>query len=200
MESTDLVSTRRDLTVRWRFWLRWVVANAFGFGIGFPLGWSILLRNESSPGTWVTVLTSILAWALVSAIVGIVQWLVVRAIFSDARWILATVIGWTVGVVTSAAVPGWGMPAFALVYGAAVGLSQALVFRWSFQRAALWISASAAGWAIGWALLTPLQPLLTALGSDMSPFALGTIIGTVSGIITGLGLVWLLRPGQQADI
>lgn len=212
MESTSTLSRVHRTQAGWRLWLRWVVANALGFGIGFPLGMLPLLQREGGTDIGVSFSVGILGWIVMGLSVGIMQWLALRQVVSGTRWIVATIVGWSAGLGISVALPlagipavlphYLGMPGLGFALGAGAGILQALVLRCSVERAIVWVLANMAGWAAGWALWLHLPSLITSLFSiirtDASVFAAGAVVGTVGGVITGLALVWVLRPGGDA--
>jgi hypothetical protein len=210
MESTSTLSRLHRTQIGWRFWLQWVVANAFGFGIGSLFGVMIILRSEGITDIGVSGLIVILGWTVAGVSVGIMQWLALLTVRSDARWIVATIVGCAAGLgiifaLSLARVPPvlpsfLAAPGLGFAYGAGAGLFQTLILRCSIRRAAIWVLVSAAGWALGFALWDPLQAILWAVGNTVGIFAGGGVVGAASGVITGFALVWLLRPNGQADI
>lgn len=219
MESTSLASNQTNLRFGWRLWFRWVAANAFGFGIGSLFGVIIILQSEGITDIGISGLIVILGWTVAGVSVGILQWLALLTVRSDARWIVATVVGFAAGLgiifaLSLAGVPPvipsfLGAPALGFAYGAGAGLFQTLILRCSIRRAAIWVLASVAGWALGFALWDPLQAIwlwdplqaiLWAVGNTVGIFAGGGVVGAASGVITGFALVRLLQPNGQADI
>lgn len=210
MESTTLLPNQSSLRVGWRFWPQWVLANAFGFGIGSLFGVIIILRGEGITDIGISGLIVILGWTVAGVSVGIMQWVALRPVRSDAWWIAATVIGCASGLgiifaLSLAGVPPvipsfLGAPALGFAYGAGAGLFQTLILRCSIRRAAIWVLVSAAGWALGFALWDPLQAILWAVGNIVSLFARGAVVGAASGVVTGLALVRLLQPGDEPPL
>ncbi len=211
MASTTAPSRQRSVQPSLRIWLQWVLANALGFGIGFPLCVMMLAQNERIADARLSALVGVFGWTLAGLSVGIMQWAALRPVLSGTRWAFATAIGWASGLAITAVfslasmpvlLPHLGMPGLALAYGTGAGVFQALVLRFSVRHAVIWIAASVAGWLSGWVLWMPLQLFFTVVQEDMgvfaSVFAMGAIIGTVSGVVTGLALVCLLRLSEQA--
>ncbi len=208
MESTSVLSQQHTGLSRWHFWLRWVVANALGFGYGFFLCAMILMQREGITDIGISLLVGLFGWTVIGLLVGIMQWIVLHPVLSNARWVVATVVGWAVGLGIGVALALAGIPpvlpyylaapGYGFAFGAGAGVLQALVLRCSIRRAVVWVLISAVGWAAGLPLLDPVQSvLITALGSYVRLFASGATVGGVSGMLTGLALVLLFRPGQQ---
>ena len=84
---------------------------------------------------------------------------------------------------------GITLPLRGLVTGAGIGLAQFALLRGSTARAFVWPLVVACGWAIGW-LVTRAAGI--DLAADWSVF--GAAGALTFQLLTGLALVWLLRP------
>jgi hypothetical protein len=167
----------------WRVWFLWLMAGAFGWGLGVYLGWF----GGGEPKTLQAIPTVILAGYLGVAVggilIGVLQWLVLRRHVTGAgRWVLASlgavavvgVVVFGVGVVNA----DLGWVGGVSVFGTVVGVLQWAVLRRQVPRAGWWVLASTAGWVVG-----------MPLGDVNGPPGLGAAYG----VITGTVLVWLLR-------
>ncbi len=182
--------------VGWGFWFWWVLASTVGHDVSSAAGMKELRAVFGDAGPtkgWAVGLA--LGLVMTGAAVGVMQWVVLRREVSGAGWwVLASTVGYTVGI-AAAAMHGillvhwlelpwrWvvsivGGAGGGAVTGAAVGVMQWLVLRRQLRRAGWWVLASIVGWAMGQA----------AHGAIGLPAA-----GAVSGAITGIALVRLLR-------
>ncbi len=171
----------------WRVWFWWLMASAWGWGIGMytPFGTpgGIETLQSSPPVLWAGYLG--FAWGAI--LVGALHWLVIRPHVAQAsRWVLASlgaaiVVGVVVFGVGSVEVDaGWVVGTG--LFGAAAGLLQWPVLRRAVPRAGWWVLASTLGWIAG-------IPAGEAVGWNG--------LGAVHGVITGTVLVWLLRARDQ---
>ncbi len=170
----------------WRVWFWWLMASAWGWGIGMytPFGTpgGIETLGSSPPVLWAGYLG--FAWGAI--LVGALQWLVIRPHVARAsRWVLASlgaavVVGVVVfGVGSVDADAGWVVGTG--LFGAAAGLLQWPVLRRGVPRAGWWVLASTVGWIAG-------IPAGEAVGWNG--------LGAVHGVITGTVLVFLLRRAR----
>ena len=57
-----------------------------------------------------------------------------------------------------------------------------------------WVSATIAGWAVGFSVVSGVVLVEPVVGGGSVRFAIyGAVLGAVFGVITGTALVWLLR-------
>jgi hypothetical protein len=156
--------------------------------IGWAVGWR---ASFLTPG----VLSTVGLGATIGLILGSIQSLVLHGqLKGPGWWVLANVIGWAAGF----SVGVWlgqqlGLTeatfgfVIGLVTGAFLGVSQWIVLRRQVPDAGWWIPACIFAWA---ASLLYYQPGVTWLG---------VLYGTLSGIVTGTVLLWLLyRPVPDA--
>ena len=97
------------MSVGWRLWLWWVLANTVGWAVGGYVG--------------VAVVNTDVAWIVgagaCGTVLGVLQWLVLRRQVARAgRWVLASTVGWIVGG-PLAGIGGWVV--LGAVYGAITG-------------------------------------------------------------------------------
>jgi predicted Ser/Thr protein kinase len=210
------------------FWLGWVAANTAGWIIGLILGAGFLSALQES------FLGSFLGAFALGLSTGAMQWFALRRhLRQPGQWVWASVGGTLFGAFALSIVPQiyeggetWGLVLVlgmaAVVFGACLGLAQALVLRDQYRGAGWWVLASMAAWAvagvvnggIGVAMASSLEG-----GSGASSFgeAIGQILvqivalilvvglsivvitGPVSGAITGAALLRLLRHPKDGQ-
>ena len=134
-----------------RPWWRWVATALVFPPAGYLAHWLIGRVDAITP--------AVLAGAVTGAFVGVAQWSLLRRRGVSAMWIVATAVGFAAGLATGAALVDYGtsLPALAAmgaVCGGAIGLAQAAGTVALRRHAAAWTVASAALWAIGWAVTT----------------------------------------------
>lgn len=165
-------------------WVGWIFASILGTLIGWFAGWRV---SFLVPG----VAAIFVLGGTVGLILGFTQWLVLRGQMPGAsRWIPASALGWAGGFSIGVALAqqlGLAEAGFGLVVGAFtgafVGLLQWMVLRGQIPDAGWWIAASVIAWASS----------LVYYQSGAS--WIGVLYGTLSGLITGTVLLWLLhRP------
>jgi hypothetical protein len=158
----------------WWFWLKWVLASAVGWVVGWHVG--ELLDMFAGP-----------VYLNVGGLVfGTAQWIVLRKrVDRSGQWVLASSMGWLVGsavgwFVFSAV--GW------LMVGAAVGIAQWIVLRRRVYRSGFWALASVVGW-----VLASIMGWVASFHVGVGTVVAGLVVGLVAGAITGLVLITLLR-------
>lgn len=178
-----------------------------------------ILQHASEFAGWMLVLDAVLCAAACGSTIGLMQWLVLRSRLERiGLWIAATIVGYaSIGVLAalvSAFQPEWRDWAFTLIingklhwlarldpswqaaswmpgavtltlFGATLGIAQWLVLRSRVARAAWWIPISTCGWGLA-AALSATPGVLPVFGSWDAPV-----------MITGAGMVWLLRRSRQ---
>ncbi len=203
--------------LRWRFWLRWVlasiVAGALGMALGdFPSGVGLLRGTDlSDVSGWTEGWAVVVAGLLVGAVFGTMQWLVLRRGIGGLRWWLpATIAGFTFAFVIVWSIGGAGGsaeyahhalphvldPAGTLggaVMGLLLGLTQWFVLRREQSAAVWWVLASLVGFVLGW-----LAAVAVPSDGPETHFIGGLAFGAVYGVVTGSVLVWLgHRPAPE---
>ncbi|MBI1801556.1 MAG: hypothetical protein HYR71_08015, partial [Chloroflexi bacterium] len=88
--------------------------------------------------------------------------------------------------------------------GVLVGLLQWFLLRRSMSLSAWWVLASLAGWYLGWVAGMTLLDGIGLLNLPWTPELgfqqhglVGSVVGMAYGILTGAGLVWLLRGNRH---
>ncbi len=179
------------------FWLRWTLANGFGWIVGMALAWLLsLLISPITQG-----FTNLVAWGIAGAIIGttlgINQWFVLRPYSPPswaARWlswwVLATILGWSLSIAVIIGMGAGLQLGFATtgsVIGISVGIAQYFVLRTQVLRAEWWALSNTVAWVIGLASI------------DLFGEALGfPIAGFIYGAVSGVFLLWLFR-GARPD-
>lgn len=165
-------------------WFSWFFASILGSLLGWLIGWQ---GSFFVPGA----LSTIVLGALMGTSLGIMQWLVLRGHINQASWwVPASAAGWaagfTIGVSLAHSLSLAGIEfgvTVGVITGAFLGLSQWLVLRNHVTQAGWWVLASIFAWASG---LLYYQPGVSWIGA---------LYGTLTGMVTGLALLWLFyRP------
>ena len=96
----------------------------------------------------------------------------------------------------------WGLtPAFTSVgvsVGLLVGIAQWIALKVQFRQAGWWILASTAGYALGLLAAVNAPVAIPVGGAIIFGPEFGGLIGAVSGVFTGITLVWLLKRPMVA--
>jgi len=181
-------STR--LTIRWDFWLLWIMAQPLSLGGLVFLNWTWLGQSPYSPmggspsiSPFFTHNTAVgfLAAALIGIFPGIFQGMALDLLKRGAvsrLWWLMSIIGGC-AIASSLGADKSGSIAFGVVVGVSAGLLQYLILMTKFNKAEWWILASIAGWAI----------------SGITTFSVwGLLITSVlSGIVSGYTMIWICQ-------
>jgi hypothetical protein len=212
-----------------KVWLRWVLANLAGEGIGFGLTMLIgiqaagTLASLASAALFAAMLAMVLLVGILEgAAVGSAQWLVLRRILPGLplrAWAAATMVGaivaWGVGMALGslagdrleAATEGFPLlPALmiGMVAGSILSCSQWVVLRPRVARAGWWVPAHAAAWAVGMAVAFA---GLRGMTEELSPVAIAVVaagtalaVGFIVAATTGVVLVLLVGSGAPETV
>jgi len=192
--------------VGWGFWLQWVVATTLAFSvnatvigvIGRVLGDTGSLSSGIALGCVMLVALAFLPGSL--------QWVILRQWVPRAGWwvllsgvgsflgFLTTILGMNLAIGVAGGEDGSVyimLPGFGLAFAAAGALAGA--FQWNVlrswvHRVGWWLLISSASWAAA-----GLAYLLLTRGNDIAIPLGGAVSGALSGGISGLGIVWLMR-------
>jgi hypothetical protein len=205
MEDQDLSFGQAEA----RLWVKWVFAN-------FVATLFIAVLNVQVPrlanGELAAILGFLVFWPFGILILAFMQWLVLRRWIPRARgWLIATtagvflylsLFGLATPVVTAASdalvqtssaawarlAELWTGVAGPALLGVSIGTAQWVVLGRRFPRAGWWILATMAGWAV-------------AGVSKQSFDCLSFLTGSAPAALTGVVLVWLVRPtlGEEAE-
>ena len=208
----------RNEKIGWDFWLQWVLASIFGYGIGAGIGNAVLALippiacTQSFSNSLIERLMNIrcilpaLDLALLVVMLGLaggfVQWLVLRRRIARAGWwVPASGLGFPIALVIAL---GAGMSLggnsiaapmlLGVVFGILSGIMPWLILRRRLARAGWWIPAHLLGSLVGGALGIIAFHAMALLRLYQFPWtAAGAMFGAGLGAITGITLVWLLR-------
>jgi len=182
-----------------------------GFGAAALWAWLAFALFGADPSSWSARLgvlgLMLLAGVCEGLVLGLLQWLVLRAWFPTLRagsWLLATAgvaaLGWLLGMLPStlsapaASSAPLAEPPLLLVLllaslfgaaaGALFGLAQWLVLRRHAYDARRWISANAAGWALG----LPWSYLAGSSADVSQSLPLALLWGIAAGALMGMSV------------
>lgn len=189
----------------WGFWLQWVAASTVAFALGAAAhGNAGKVLTAATPAV-VAVAVAVGLYPLIATLPGVLHWLILRRWFPRAGWwVPASGAGSLLGYLAA----GWGLavadthgettfarvavPASMAVAGAAVGALQWVVLRRWVARAGWWVLAGSVSWAAAeyaYLELTRAGQVRLVPGAALS--------GALSGALTGLALVGLMRGGDR---
>jgi hypothetical protein len=191
----------------WGFWFLWVAASTAGFALGAAAFWALGEAHREDASIAVRTIVFVLMGVIVTTSPGFLHWLILRQRFPHTGWwIPASGVGSVLGFVMllwGVAVAdtrggdrgfwpityGWVVPILAVALGGAVaGTLQWFVLRRWVAHAGWWIPIS----SISWVASTSTYVSLTR-ANDVHLLFGAVISGALSGAITGLALVSLLR-------
>jgi hypothetical protein len=206
--------TRKGLTMTpaskqagWGFGLAWMAASTVGFALGSIAHENAAKLLTDAPPAVIALTITAGLYPLIATLPGFLHWLILRRWFPRAGWwILASgagsllgflVMGWGLGVADTQGGTSFArsaFPASMAVAGAVVGTLQWVVLRRWVPRAGWWVLSSSVSWiAAEYAYLT-----LTRAG-DVQLLWGAVVSGTLSGAITGLTLVGLMRNARKNE-
>jgi hypothetical protein len=191
----------------WGFGLLWVAASTVAFALASIAHQNAgKLMTDATPAVLALTITGGLS-LLVATLPGFLHGLILRRWFPQAGWwVLASGAGSFLGLLAT----GWGLgvadtqegttfarfavPASMAVAGAVAGTLQWVVLRRWVPRAGWWVLAS----SISWVAAESAYLELTRAG-DVRLLWGAVVSGTISGAITGLTLVGLMRNTRQNE-
>jgi hypothetical protein len=151
--------------------------------LGYELGSETVGLLGGEPGIWARLGKGFVWGAVIAGL----QWPIVRVVgVLPIRFLVASAVGFAVGYPFGQTVQGifvnwiWGYGGALATFGLFLGLPQWWIFRRHMQRASLWILCSLIGW-----MLTGVAWIYCGVSSGVDAL--------VYGIVTGLGLVWLVH-------
>jgi len=196
-ETLTTAAPEPRVSVGWGFCLQWVWLTALGFGAGSEIFNAIARPMPES-------VRDVIGWGVGGACVGAVQWVLLQRQFAAASWwVLASAVGWVVGALLF--VPGGASlsalatvltgghkgflvgPNSGAVVGASVGVMQWFLLRREVTTAGWWVPACALGWAVAY---------IAPWTGPASPGP-ATALGMITGSLTSIVLVWLLRRPKR---
>jgi len=164
-------------------WLVGFLLSTAGMSFGYVFGSDTASLLGGEPGIWAR-LGKGFVWG---GVITCLQWPIVRAVGVPFLWfIFAGAVGFAVGYPFGQTIQGFfiynwnlhltGYWLCIITFGLFLGVPQWLILRQQLKRANLWILLNVSGWL--------LRGLLS-LNGGMADFGYG--------IVTGLGLVWLVH-------
>jgi hypothetical protein len=192
-ESTGMTK-QSNTRINIKLWLDGVIGVLLS-SAGMFLGWNLgsvtasLLGGE--PSIWAQVGKG-LVWGVVIA--GM-QWFIVRALkVPIIRFLVASAVGFAVGYPLGQNVAPmmdlswkWEFGSALTIYGLSLTVPQWWIFRRHMQRASLWILFSMIGWMLA--------------GVAWVSFGVNSGVESIAyGIVTGLGLVWLVHSPRTNEV
>ena len=187
---TKQSNTRINIKL-WRDGVIGVLLCSAGMFLGWNLGSDTAGLLGGEPSLWAQVGKG-LVWGVVIA--GM-QWFIVRALgVPTIRLLVASAVGFAVGYPLGQSVApmldlSWKLEFVSAltIYGLSLTVPQWWIFRRHMQRASLWILFSMIGW-----MLAGVAWLSFGVNSGMEAIAYG--------IVTGLGLVWLVHSPRTNEV
>lgn len=182
----------------WRDGVIGVLLSSAGMFLGWNLGSVTASLLGGEPSIWAQVGKG-LVWGVVIA--GM-QWFIVRALkVPIIRFLVASAVGFAVGYplgqnaspFIASPFMDWGLSwkwrfgTALAIYGLSLTVPQWWIFRRHMQRASLWILFSMIGWML----------------AGVAWFSLGVnsvVYAIAYGIVTGLGLVWLVHSPRTNEV
>jgi hypothetical protein len=183
----------------------WIFVTGISWSVALVV--ALVLAQAVSPALSSQV-TLLLGGVVVGALIGLAQWAVLRP---DVRgvgfWTLATVIGWTAGLIVTSSVVRMAEPAPGGLIGGALGgfvwgLAQWLALRSETGGRLKWLLVTVVGWTVALALGTSL-PINGGLGGSGGGLVDTAASGAVALIMIGIFAVLALpvlfpEPHQRA--
>ena len=199
-----------------KLWERWVIANTIAQSMGWFLA-AHLSQTIDKFGNQNTYQVLLLLGISEGFLLGFAQWLVLRRYIRQASyWIFFTIAGvlisWFMGLTVSAVI---GLVYAANLHqkittlieevallgaavGTVIGYAQWLIFQTVNKQAIWWVCANAVAWSLGLVIAFIGAGIDKALGfnihASLIAVATGAVMGIVISSITGIVLVWLLKP------
>jgi hypothetical protein len=211
------LSLKKSRTL-WEWWVG-VMAIAEIIGLGIILIASVLI-NELGMQSAIAVLH--LVGLLEGIVLGVAQWLVLHRYVKHIKaWVfvtaIAAMIAWLIGLQISTLMVFSsildttsteamktqtllkGVFLLGAWVGGVLGFAQWFVLRSHIHRVILWIGANAIAWALGlvgaFLMLNVMNPTNHfSLKTAFAATATGLTMGAIVGAITGIALIWLLKP------
>jgi hypothetical protein len=179
-----IMSTKLNTWIKILPWLLAFLLSTAGMFLGYSFGSDTASLLGGEPGIWARLGKGFVWGAIIAGL----QWFIVRiAGVPPIRFIVASAVSFAVGYPFGQTIQGiivynWSLDmtgywSAVVTFGLFLGVPQWWIFRRYMRHASLWIVFSMIGW-----LVTGLEWLI------------GGMAGFGYGIVTGLGLVWLVHP------
>lgn len=199
-----------------KLWERWVIANT----IAQILGWFVATHFSHAIdefGNQITYQVLLLVGTLEGFLLGFAQWLVLRRYIRQASyWIFLTtaavLLSWFMGLMVSVVIGLFyaanlhqklttliqEVALLGTAVGTVIGYAQWLILKTINKQAIWWVSANALAWCIGVVIAFIAAKIDKLPGfnihASLITVATGAVVGIVISSITGIVLVWLLKP------
>ena len=181
------MATRRIAWTTMKPWLIGVLLSTAAMFLGYDLGSETARLLGGEPGIWARVGKGLIWGGIIAAL----QWPIVRAVsVLPFRFLLASAASFAIGYPLGQTIQGFivlhwslnwtGYWSAVATFGLFLGVPQWWIFRPHMRRASLWVLCSVIGW-----MLTGLLWMSFRAGDGLDSL--------VYGIVTGLGLVWLVQ-------
>jgi len=181
------MATRRIAWTNIKPWLIGIVLSTAAMFLGYNFGSDTARLLGGEPGIWARLGKGLVWGGMIAAL----QWPIVRTVsVLPVRFLLASAFGFAVGYPLGQTIQAiitvhWSLNLVGYwlavaTFGLSVGVPQWLIFRRHMRRASLWVLCSVIGWMLAGAVW-----LSSRAGDGLDAM--------VYGIVTGLGLVWLVH-------
>jgi len=163
----------------WIIWLIWVLVMAVATAVAMAVSTAVAAATAT-----------VVFGAVFGAITGTAQWLFLRKlVYRSGWWVLASAVGWSIAWMGS-----WPWA----VSGAIIGTAQWLVLQKRVRQFGWWVLATSVRWSIALPVEEAWARVVAGVQAWIGVRFLfvdwpGTGAGAVSGAITGLALILLLR-------
>jgi hypothetical protein len=197
------ITNPKKTPIDWKFLLWWILATIGGAIIFLivlsPLNW-LFMQIAPDPKVVPQVLSlvfTLINSAVMGALFGLAQWLVLRRVLPNmGGWVLATALGYALVFGATPLlrfVPSQlaGSPLF-LLFGIVLGVAQWLVLRRRVRQAAWWIAINMGAWVLAFLLVGVVY--LSGLYVEQFDMLADLLVPT---IVTGIGMLWLLRQAPR---
>ncbi|AFY55522.1 hypothetical protein Riv7116_3043 [Rivularia sp. PCC 7116] len=199
-----------------KLWERWVLAST----IAQIIGWIVIAYFSQATNEFVnenTYKVLLLVGTVEGLALGFAQWLVLRRYIRYASyWIFFTIAGvlisWFMGLTISAVIGLFYVANFyqemttlvekvallGAAVGTVIGYAQWLILKTVNKQAIWWVTANALAWSLGLVVAFFGAGINKSSGFSLYPsfvtVATGAVMGIMISSITGIVLVWLLKP------
>ena len=189
------------------FWGQWALATAVGFAVGGMLSLPIAyglgeIVMDATNETFGFAITGALFGIFVGGGLGLGQQLVLRFSTGWGRnWALvsalAAAIVWAIAfpaiIAADQPMKSVNGVVIAVSFGLALGIGQWLVLRNHLPQASRWLLVT----SVSLALAIGVSLTLDGEGRELLTMA---VAGILTGALTGLGMVWILRDSPSTDL
>ena len=181
---------------RWGFWALWVLATVAGFAVAEvtsvrgPAAVSDVVRGTAIAAGLSNLPGHVLRHTLTGVMLGAMQWFLLRRRVVQARWwVVASTLTFLLGglIPLSQPITAVDWATVGAVDGVLLGGAQWLLLRRQYAGAGWWFVALAAS-----------LPVALAVGFTAGQYSY-LLAGTLTGGVTGLVMLWLLRRPLAAE-